>query len=99
MGLKKGQTNNVSGRPKGTPNKITTDLRQWINELLNDNRQTFEADLKKLEPHQRVAVFEKILSYALPKLQSVEAKIDLNNLTDEQLNTIINDLKNSISNE
>ena len=91
---KKGQTGNPAGRPKGTPNKVTTDLRDWIKELLNDNRQTFEADLKKLEPHQRVAIFEKMLSYSVPKMQSVEAQInvDLNRLSDEQLDTIIYEL-------
>jgi len=103
MAQKKGQTGNPRGRPKGTPNKITTNLRQWVNDLLNDNRQTFEGDLKQLEPHQRVAIFEKMLSYALPKLQSVEAQIErlnnFDNLTNEQLDIIINQLTNSIKNE
>jgi len=89
----------TGGRSKGTPNKITTDLRGWINYVLNKNQNQFETDLKKLEPHQRVAIFEKLLSYSVPKLQSVEAKIDLNQLSDEQLNTIINELTNTLSDE
>jgi len=91
----------TGGRQKGTPNKITTDLRTWLNDLLNNNRQTFENDLHELEPHQRVAIFEKLLSYSLPKLQSVEAQIEqrLDNLTDEQIDVIINQLTKNIENE
>jgi hypothetical protein len=52
-----------------------------------------------LEPHQRVLIFEKLLSYAVPKMQSVEAKIDFNNLSDEQLDIIITELLNRVENE
>ena len=89
----------TGGRVRGTPNKVTTDLRMWINEVLNKNKKQFENDLKQLEPHQRVAIFEKLLAYSTPKLQSVEAKIDYNNLSDEQLDTIINDLSNNLNDE
>jgi len=77
MGLNKGQTNNRLGRPKGVKNKITRDLRKFIDELLNDNRQLFMADLGKLEPRDRVAMFEKLLHHVLPKQQliTVEAQI------------------------
>jgi hypothetical protein len=99
MAQKKGKTGNPNGRPKGTPNKVTSDLRTWVNDILNDNRKQFTADLKQLEPHQRVSVFEKLLSYAVPKMQSVEAKIDLEKLSDEQLDIIINELTKDLSNE
>ena len=74
---KKGHTNNPKGRPKGTPNKVTGDLRQWLNKLVDDNRTTFEADLKELEPAQRLQILEKLMQYCTPKLQaiSVEAQI------------------------
>jgi hypothetical protein len=89
----------TGGRQSGTPNKVTTDLRTWINDLLNDNRRQITKDIKSLEPQQRVMFFEKLLNYAVPKMQSVEAKIDLNNLTDEQLNTVIAELSKQIENE
>jgi hypothetical protein len=61
----------TGGRKKGTPNKTTVDLKMWINELLDNSRQQIIDDIKQLEPHQRVALFEKLLSYAVPKQQSV----------------------------
>jgi len=95
MSREKG-TPKTGGRQSGTPNKVTTDLRQWVNDVLNKNQKQFERDLKKLEPQQRVTILEKMLVYALPKMQSVEAKIDLNQLSDEQLNTIIKELTKEI---
>jgi hypothetical protein len=89
----------TGGRAKGTPNKLTNDLRTWINDLLNENRAQFAADLKKLEPQQRVSIFEKLLCYAIPKMHSVEAKIDLDKLSDEQVNVVINQLNKDIDNE
>ena len=75
MSRKKG-TPKTGGRDKGTPNKITTDLKTWINDLLNNNREQFETDLKSLEPHQRVAIFEKMLSYVVSKQQQPTAEVE-----------------------
>jgi hypothetical protein len=98
MSKQKG-TQKTGGRTKGTPNKVTTDLRTRINELLDSNRWQIAKDIKQLEPQQRVMIFEKLLSYAVPKMQSVETKIDIDQLTDEQLNTIIVELSKQIENE
>jgi len=95
MVAKKGHIK-AGGRGKGTPNKLTGDLRSWINELLDSNRLQIIDDMKKLEPQQRVMIFERLLSYAVPKMASVEAKIDFNNFTDEQLDKIIVELSKNI---
>ncbi len=88
MSRQKG-TPKTGGRKKGTPNKTTKELRKWISELLDENREQIKEDLKAVEPYQRIMIFEKFLSYTVPKLQSVEANIDLSNLTDEQIDEII----------
>ena len=54
-------------------------MRSWINEVLNSNREQFEDDLKALEPHQRVALMEKLLSYVIPKMQSISSEDDKDN--------------------
>jgi len=93
MGLPKGRTNNPHGRPKGKPNKVTTNLRQWVQSVLNDSRGQFISDLAMLDPYERVKVFTQLLSYALPRLQAVETAINFNDLTDDQINIIIERLK------
>jgi hypothetical protein len=89
----------TGGRVKGTPNRVTSDLRTWINDVIDNNRRQIVKDIKRLEPHQRLAIFEKLLGYVIPKMQSVEAQIDLNRLSDEQLDTIIAELSKQIDND
>ena len=79
---RKGKTNNPHGRPKGSKNKDKRDLREFIEEIVNDRTQ-IQNDLKALEPLERLQIIEKLMSYVLPKLRSVENKIDFAQLTDE----------------
>ena len=98
MGRTKG-TEKTGGRVAGTPNKATQTAREWVQMLIDNNRKKLERDLKLLEPKERWQVIEKLLQYCLPKQQAVTAQIDLNSLTNEQLDTIINELTNSLNNE
>lgn len=99
MGLKKGTTNNPNGRPKGKPNKATSDMRTFLSELLGKNKLQIERDLKKLEPKDRLMILERFMQYTTPKMQSMEAKIDLNRLSEEQLEDVIYELTKEIDNE
>ena len=92
MPLAKGKTNNPKGRPKGTPDKVTTELRQWVQQLIDDNRERLARDFDTLDPAERWRIVEKLMQYTVPKMQAVEAKIGLNRMTDEQLDTMINEL-------
>ena len=98
MGLKKGTTNNPKGRPQGSPNKITANLRQKIQDILENNWHTVEKDIKKLEPKDRLFFIEKLLKYAVPTLQATQLTTDFDKMTDEQLDYIINELKTIATN-
>jgi len=76
MGQKKGQTGNPNGRPIGTPNKVTMDLRTWVKNIVENNMQQLENDLQELEPKERWNIIERLLNYAVPKMQSIEANIE-----------------------
>ena len=82
----------LGGRSKGTPNKVTADLRTWIEQLINDNREQIQADLTALEPKDRLSMLEKLLTYVIPKQQAVSAEINFDALTDEQLETLVSKL-------
>jgi hypothetical protein len=72
MAQQKGHTGNPNGRPKGTPNKITSAIRNWIVELINDNREQLQQDIQQIEPKDRLAFIEKLLPYVLPKVERAD---------------------------
>lgn len=88
----KGKTNNPNGRPKGKPNKVTGEVREWIKAIIDKQRPQLERDLKALEPAERWRIVEKLMQYVVPKMQAIEANIDFNRLTDEQLDKLAGEL-------
>lgn len=74
--MEKGHTNNPNGRPKGSPNKITSELKEWLKELLEGNRDQIKADLQAIEPEERVRLLFSLLPYIIPKQQAVSAKME-----------------------
>lgn len=86
-------TPKTGGRVKGTPNKVTGTLKSWITDLINCNRSQMEKDLKDLDPKDRLMFLEKMMQYVIPKQAAQQVKLDFDNLTDEQLQQIINELK------
>jgi hypothetical protein len=89
----------TGGRTKGTPNKTTEGMRNWVKMLIEKNMPRLEKDLKALEPKERWAVVEKLMQYTVPKMQSVETTMDFSKMSDEQLNVVINELINNFSDE
>ena len=90
------QGRKTGGRKKGSKNKVTTELKDWIKSLLEANTKQLEEDLQQLEPHQRWQVVSKLLEFSIPKQRAIDAKIDYSNLSDEQLDSIINRLNEEI---
>lgn len=73
MGLPKGRTNNLKGRPKGSKNRIGKDLRESLNEIITNNLDSFKSDLKDLPPKERITVMLKLFEFVAPKMQPVDA--------------------------
>lgn len=82
------------GRKKGVPNKTTGTLRQWISKFVEDNTEQFQGDWLALEPKERVIMYEKLLKYSIPSLQAVSTDIRFEDMTEAQLDYIIEKLKN-----
>ena len=92
----KGQSGNPSGRKPGVSNKITKELRDRIKDFLEGKWSQIEDDFENLEPEKRVALFEKLLQYVLPRMASMdlEGELDFKVLSEETLDKIADRLIN-----
>lgn len=70
------------GRPKGVPNKVTTEFRDTVRKLLDDNRENVALWLEqvasgngnpdKADPGKALDLLAKLAEFAAPKLGRVE---------------------------
>ena len=75
--LKKGTVLNPNGRPKGTPNKTTKEIREHFQKLIEANLEQLENDLKQLEPKDRLNIILDIARFVIPTLKATElTKLD-----------------------
>ena len=54
------------GRKAGTPNKTTSELRQSIKLIIQNQFENIESDLNSLPAHLRIELIIKLLKYCLP---------------------------------
>ena len=80
MGLKKGQTNNPAGRPKGSINKANKELREMIKDFLTENLENFQEEFANLDTKDKLKFIADILPYGLPKYQPAEMEKKENNV-------------------
>ena len=85
---KPGETGNKRGRPKGTKSKTGEYLRSLIQDFIHDHWNDLKTDWDKLKPRERWDLIEKLLRHTLPRPLH-----ELEKLTDEQLDYIIQQLK------
>lgn len=72
--MEKGHTNNPNGRPKGTPNKVTSEIKTWLAELLEESHDQIKSDLKAVDPEARLRLLFSLLPYIIPKQQTISEK-------------------------
>ncbi|WP_373521068.1 DUF5681 domain-containing protein [Aquiflexum sp.] len=92
MGLKKGQTNNPNGRPKGSKNKINEEIREKIQSLFDGNFDKIQSDIEKLDPKNRLKFLTDLMPYLVPKLQTTTYtnEIDWENIPEEKIDKLLN---------
>jgi hypothetical protein len=84
---------NTKGRPRGAVNKITSEVKELINQLASDLFQSI--DVNELKATDKVRLFIGIMPYIIPKKAEIDTTINsnltwLDSYTEEQLNNILN---------
>lgn len=65
----------AGGRKKGTPNKMSREMRELISAFIDGRWDEFmEAYSQITDPEKKCRIFLDLLPYATPKLASVEYK-------------------------
>ncbi|HAQ17770.1 MAG TPA: hypothetical protein DCR40_00890 [Prolixibacteraceae bacterium] len=72
MGLQKGTTNNLNGRPKGSQNRSTEELRNTVQAFIESNIEGMQANFDQLEAKDKLLFIEKMLNYSLPRMQATQ---------------------------
>lgn len=61
----------TGGRLKGTPNKLTKEIRVVLKKIMAEELKSIPEILNSLEPRERLELLIKLMPYVLPKIQSV----------------------------
>ena len=85
-------TINKNGRPKGIANKVTTEVKELIQQLAADLYQSI--DINELRPTDKAKLFIGLLPYITPKQAQIEANINpnltwLDDFTESELESLL----------
>jgi len=64
------------GRQKGTPNKLTKELRSVLKDVLYEEIDCLPERLDELDTKDRLELLVKLMPFVFPKVQSVSQSLD-----------------------
>jgi hypothetical protein len=71
MGEFKG-TRNDKGRPPGTPNRDSAQIRANFQLLIEGNLEQLADDLNSLKPYERIKIILELSRFVIPQLKATE---------------------------
>lgn len=63
--------NKYGGRAKGTPNRLTQELRMVLKDIVYRELETIECRMDELDAKERIELTIKLMPYVFPKLDSI----------------------------
>ena len=64
------------GRKKGTPNRLTKEVRTVLKELVFDEISQVQHHFEKLDPKERIELLIKLMPYVCPKIQTASHSLN-----------------------
>jgi len=74
------------GRPKGVPNKTTTELKQVINAIVSKSLDFYLEDIeaiRKKNPEKALELSKGLIEYVLPKMSKLDFSGDISHKVDK----------------
>lgn len=91
--VKKGQVLNPNGRPKGSKNKATTEIRERFKNFVENHIEDLDKHFNDLEPKDKFKFIIDISKFVLPTLKSIEQGDILENLSNEDFEKLVERIK------
>lgn len=95
MPFKKGQSGNADGRKVGSVNKLPAFHREFIQSLLDTQKDRIASELEQLEGKDFFMAINNLMEFVLPKLSRQELTTNFAQMDEQQLDEIIERLKNT----
>jgi hypothetical protein len=70
------QGKKTGGREKGTPNRLTRELRLKMRDIIAGELDALPQTLEGLPPKERLDLVIKLLPFAMPKVQAIGGNYD-----------------------
>jgi hypothetical protein len=64
------------GRKKGTPNRLTKEVRAVLKEVVFDEMSQIHLHFEKLDPKERIELLIKLMPYVCPKIQTASHSLN-----------------------
>lgn len=88
--FKEGQSGNPNGRPKGSENKATGELRQVISDVLKSELTPVKLRkmLRGMKDPDRLNFMVRLMDFVLPKLKQQSVDVSFEDLSEDVLNQV-----------
>lgn len=64
-------TTKTGGRKKGTKNKTSAELKEWLLQFVSKNTEMLDKSFKDLDKETQWAILIKMMSFVVPKKEEV----------------------------
>lgn len=87
MARQKG-TPKTGGRTRGTPNRDTLPIKDFLTSLLTKDYNRLEREFWSLDPLDRWKLWERLAGFVTPKQKAIEASVSFDALSEETIDAI-----------
>lgn len=74
--FQKGKSGNLNGRPKGSKNRASQEIRESLKIFIQNNIGDMQAQYDGLSSMDKLIFMEKVLKFVLPSLKAIELTSD-----------------------